>query len=117
MSSSKKQEIFGAAIEIEDKAERKAMLESACAGDLLLRAEIEELIETSAQAEGFFAECATAITASREELEPSLLLNGDGRSGKKKEWDLVGSTIGSYRLLEALCEGGCGVVYLAEQQK
>ena len=34
-----------------------------------MRARVEELIETSAEAEGFFDECATAITASKEEYE------------------------------------------------
>jgi hypothetical protein len=72
MSDSKKQEIFGAAMEIADKAQRTAMLDSACAGDPQLRAQVQELIETSGQAEGFFDECATAITSSKEELDALL---------------------------------------------
>ncbi len=119
MSVSKKQEIFGAAIEIEDEAERRAMLDSACAGDRQLRGQVEELLGTRAQAEGFFEECITAITVSREEFEPSLQLNGDQRGSTLKETigNLVGSNIGCYKLLQVIGEGGCGVVYRADQEK
>src|SRR5258707_11616054 len=115
MSVSKKQEIFGAALEIEDEAERRALLDSACAGDRQLRGQIEELLGTSAQAEGFFEECATAIIASKEEIDPSLQINGAQRAGSLG--NLVGSNIGCYKLLEVMGEGGCGVVYMAEQEK
>ncbi|HSU54170.1 MAG TPA: serine/threonine-protein kinase [Candidatus Dormibacteraeota bacterium] len=119
MSLCRKQEIFGAAVEIEDEAERNALLEAACAGDAQLRAQVEELLGTTAQADGFFEECATVIAASKEELEPLFSRNGAGRDGQPKEpiGELVGSTIGSYKLLQALGEGGCGAVYLAEQEK
>ena len=114
MSASKKQEIFGAAIEIEDPAERRAMLDAACAGDRQLRAQVEELLGTSSQAEGFFEECVTAVTASREEIDP-----GDrGRSTAHETiGNLVGSNLGCYHLLQVIGEGGCGVVYMASQEK
>jgi hypothetical protein len=64
------QEIFEAALEIKDDAERKAMLERACAGDAHLRARIEELLASQGEADRFFTDCVTAIAASTEELTP-----------------------------------------------
>jgi serine/threonine protein kinase len=119
MSVSKKQDIFGAAAEIESEAERTAMLDSACGSDQKLRQEVEELLRTSVQAEGFFAECTAAIKASKSEIDPSLKPDGKPRDDAPKEkiGNLVGTNIGLYKLMQVIGEGGCGAVYMAEQEK
>ena len=108
------QEIFDAALEIKDDAERSAMLDRACAGDPKLRARIDELLVAHGQADRFFSDCITAIAGSAEELTPHNGLDGNGHGADLVE-DLIGSQIGPYKLLQKLGEGGCGVVYMAEQ--
>lgn len=110
------QEIFDAALEIKDNVERSAMLDRTCAGNQQLRARVEDLLAAHDKAERFFSDCITSIAASAEELRP---LNGSeaGANGMVKlAEDLIGSKIGPYKLLQKLGEGGCGAVYMAEQE-
>src|SRR5580765_356502 len=119
MDAVRQQEIFSAALEIADTAERSAMLDRACAGSPQLRAQMDELLAASSQAEGFFAECYKAIVESKEDLNALPPADGKPRPGSLKDAhdDLIGSQIGGYKLLQTIGEGGCGVVYMAEQEK
>jgi serine/threonine protein kinase len=111
MNSARVQEIFGDAMEIADAAERRAMLDAACSGDADLRARVEELLGTHGLAEDFFKRCSATVTASRDTLNLPM-----PRERAAVEEDFIGTTIGPYKLLQVLGEGGCGAVYMAEQE-
>jgi serine/threonine protein kinase len=93
--------VFGEAIEIDSKAERAEYLDRACGDDASLRRKIESLLEAHDRA-GSFLQPDTEPDAAPE--PPPLP-------------DRVGETIGPYKLLEAIGEGGMGVVYMADQQR
>src|SRR5262249_1387052 len=82
------------AADIKDARERDAFLTRACAGDATLRRRLDDLLAAD-QAAG-----PASVTASDSQLTQP-----------------VGSVIGRYKVLQQIGEGGCGVVYMAEQQE
>jgi tetratricopeptide (TPR) repeat protein len=81
--------------------ERAAYLEEACAGDAALRRRIEELLQAGEEAGGFLGSPAA---------------NPPGPAGTGRI-ETAGDRIGRYKLLQQIGEGGCGVVYMAEQEE
>ncbi len=84
---------------------RAEHLSRACAGDASLRKRVEELLRHFEAAEGFMDE--PAILAARPGPQPA-----DSAASEKP-----GGRIGRYKLLQQIGEGGCGVVYMAEQEE
>jgi serine/threonine-protein kinase len=78
-------------------SDRTRLLDERCGGDPRLRAEVESLLASHARAGSFLD--GSAMDAS-------------GPSGAAS---LSGRTIGAFRLLDRIGEGGMGVVYLAER--
>lgn len=93
------EELFRAALE-RGADQRAAFLAEACTGDEETRREVESLLAAHEKAEGFIETPAFEIAAAALADEQSRLL--------------VGQSLGHYRILEWLGEGGMGEVYLAE---
>ena len=84
-----------------DPAARKAYLDEACAGDPVLRREVEALIDSHARAGDFIESPAYAVMAAS--------LSGS---------DLVsGAAVGPYEIITRLAAGGMGDIYLAEDTR
>jgi len=92
--------IFNVASEIAPGAGRQAYLDQACRGDAALLANVEELLQAEESAGGFLADRKHEAT-----IQIAPVTEG------------AGDRIGRYKLLQQIGEGGCGTVYMAEQEK
>jgi eukaryotic-like serine/threonine-protein kinase len=95
--------IFDAAIELPPER-RAAYLQEACAGDDTLRQRVEALIRAHELAGTFMDSPAAAAV-------PHTIVLAMTPTEK------AGDRIGRYKLLQQIGEGGCGVVYMAEQEE
>jgi eukaryotic-like serine/threonine-protein kinase len=95
--------IFDAAIELPPER-RVAYLDTACAGDDALRQRVEALILAHELA-------GTFMDSPAQQLKPETIQLQLPPSEK------AGDQIGHYKLLQQIGEGGCGVVYMAEQEE
>jgi serine/threonine protein kinase/WD40 repeat protein len=93
-------DIFSAALDIEDAAERAAYLARACADDHALRQRVAALISAHKPASSFLERPVGGLVATLD--EPPIT-------------EKPGTVIGPYKLLQKIGEGGMGVVYMAEQ--
>jgi serine/threonine protein kinase/tetratricopeptide (TPR) repeat protein len=104
----REKEIFEGALDCAPGEERQRYLESACGGDTVLLARIQALLRADDAGEDFLPE------------EPA------GRAGRGSAvagflsaplTEQPGDIICRYKLREKIGEGGCGVVYMAEQEE
>ncbi|HEY1661282.1 MAG TPA: protein kinase [Verrucomicrobiae bacterium] len=94
--------IFDAALKLPVE-QRADYLQKACASDAALKARVEALLKACGDAGGFMEE---PPAAARKTMV--LSLSPDEKPGDK---------IGRYKLLQLIGEGGCGMVYMAEQEE
>jgi hypothetical protein len=111
--------IFFSALEIQSLEERKKFLERACGEDAGLRSTMDKMLSSLPDAKKFFGDDGMA-RLPLEELSKCLdeapgLPGNVGALADRDEF--IGQSLGNYKLLQKIGEGGCGTVYLAEQEK
>src|SRR5262249_40157687 len=111
-------DLFIAALQITDQAERSAWLDRACAGDAALRQRLGGLLQALDNAGSLLEKPAFGLPATVAPPEPGEAavdqvpsMGPDDRAAPESP----GAVIGPYKLLQLLGEGGMGAVWMAEQ--
>jgi WD40 repeat protein/serine/threonine protein kinase len=115
-------EIFADALEKATEAERAAYLAQACGNDAQLRQHVEALLQAHEKAGAFLEQAPVApakpgLAGGETEPAKAGTPNGPGPTVilSTPLTEKPGDRIGHYKLREKIGEGGCGVVYVAEQ--
>ena len=98
-------QVFHEAIE-KSGPDRTRYVDAACGEDRELRDHVEKLLASHEQVGDFMSATESMVEAERARTPPA----GDGAP------DARGSTVGAYKLLQRIGEGGFGIVYMAEQE-
>jgi serine/threonine protein kinase len=104
--------LFSAALEL-DAGQRGAYLAEVCADDPALRLHLEALLRVHEQAITLLETPAAGARDSPIGSEPPDATTRIAPTPTEK----AGDRIGRYKLLQQIGEGGCGIVYMAEQEE
>jgi len=112
--------LFDAALNLRDAEVRKAFLDQACGGNATLRENLEELLDAHTRADWYLGIDPLQATAPERggEATAEPVAEAHPPSGEnQREIEGADVRIGRYKLIKRMGEGGCGVVYLAEQEE
>src|SRR5439155_151985 len=109
-TNSQEQSLLEAALRLESESERNTFLDAACANDPGLRRRLDELLAASKEADAFFRDDPLKQAGL---VEDRALTAAPASPIPEKP----GDKLGRYKLLQKIGEGGCGVVYMAEQEE
>jgi serine/threonine protein kinase/WD40 repeat protein len=98
--------LFNEALERDDPVEQARFLDEVCGADAVLRGRVEKLLRAHEEAGGFFSEPSKVPASAHATGTIALRLT-----------EKPGDKIGRYKVLQQIGEGGCGVVYMAEQRE
>src|SRR5262245_3932406 len=104
--TSSEQAVFAEALLRPAGQARTAYLATACGSDAALRGRVEALLRASENAGDFLEEPPTGLSNDANLTLPIGALS-----------EKPGDRIGRYKLLQQIGEGGCGIVYMAEQEE
>lgn len=102
---SAEQRVFAEALLQNTPETRANYLDQACHGNPALRLRVEKLLRAAANAGDFLKHPRNGFQ-----------INAPPRSRESECGEKAGDRIGRYRLLDKIGEGGCGTVYLTEQE-
>jgi eukaryotic-like serine/threonine-protein kinase len=97
--------IFSAARHL-PPSQRAAYLDQACVGDAALRKRVEELLQAGEEAGAFLESPAASPPGPAGTIRLAVFPT-----------EKLGDRVGRYKILQQIGEGGCGVVYMAEQEE
>jgi serine/threonine protein kinase len=108
MSTSHNQEetIFGKTIQLPPE-QRADYLKEVCGSDEQLRERVEALLLAHEQTNALLENPPSALPAKTFMVTPAMIQSTEN----------AGDRIGRYKLLQKIGEGGCGVVYMADQEQ
>ena len=101
---SREETLFFAAAEMATPEMRAGFLDRECAGDAALRQRVEALLKSAGDSNQPF-------------MSSPALPEGPAGTVIVPVTEKAGDKIGRYKLLQQIGEGGCGVVYMAEQSE
>jgi eukaryotic-like serine/threonine-protein kinase len=107
--SRSEKEIFFEALDKNTPQERADFLDGACGKNPVLRARVETLLADHFREDDFMEKPAAVREEPVKPIKLGAVVNPNDEA--------VGQTIGRYKLLEKLGEGGCGAVYVAQQNE
>ena len=111
------EEIFLAALERTSAEERRAYLDTTCAGDAALRERVEALLSAHADAGSFLEKPPEPLAPQHQKtVAGSGQATASGDSAPPATGDLFGD-FGAYRVTGIIGQGGMGMVFLGHEAR